>query len=255
MLNILFPSLPYQRLVDPMWAEEMDTARHYGHTVGLFDAEQEKLHQAPNPNYPSLYRGWMLTGAEYQKLEALTPLLVPLAMYLASHWANGWYQAIAGFTPKSYFIPVEERSAILTLLRSHGRCFVKGLSKSFGTDSVVSSLAEYDHLLKKHAVDSAEALFVREFVKLSAAPEQRFFAVRGRVYGASGQPFPAELAPVLLALQSRWFYTIDVAYDLHGKPIIIEVGDGQVSDTKEWTVSALYENVVNLVAAVQEPER
>jgi hypothetical protein len=250
MLNIILPSLPYQRLVDPMWQEEMDVAQALGHTVGLFDAEQGKLYQTLSPKYPSLYRGWMLTAAEYQKLEKLTPLLVPLSMYLASHRADGWYSSIVGFTPKSYFVPSEERSGTMALIRQHGCCFIKGMSKSFGADSLVTSLDELNRLVKKYAIDPDDALFVREFIKLSARPEQRFFAVQGQAYGAEGAAFPPELAPVLPALQSRWFYTIDVAYDMGGKPIIIEIGDGQVSDTKEWTVARLYETAIKRLAEI-----
>ena len=244
MLNILLPSLPYQRIIDPMWQDEMDAAQRHGHNVCLYDAEREKLYQQPNPHCPSLYRGWMLTGPEYQKLETMTPLLVPLAMYFSSHLANGWYEAITGFTPKSYFVPSEGRGGTMALVRQHGCCFIKGLSKSFGPDSVVTSLAELEQLVRKHAIDPDDALFVREFVKLSTQPEQRFFAVRGRVFGAGGQQFPPELAVVLPALQSRWFCTIDVAFDFNGKPLVIEVGDGQVSDTKEWTVEKLYETAI-----------
>ncbi|MBD2766654.1 ATP-grasp domain-containing protein [Hymenobacter sp. BT664] len=249
MLNLIFPSLPYQRLVDPMWQEEMETAQRFGHTVGLFDSEQEKLYQSPNPNYPSLYRGWMLTPAEYQKLERLTPLLVPVAMYLASHRADGWYEAIAGFTPKSYFVPSEERGGMLELVRRG--CFIKGASKSFGADSYVHSLVELEQLVKKHAIDPDDYLFARELIKLSDQPEQRFFAVHNRAFGTARQPFPAALVPALTALQSRCFYTVDVAYTRAGQPIIIEVGDGQVSDTKEWDVAELYETAINYLAEIK----
>ena len=247
MLNLLLPSLPYDRTIDPMWQEELDLARQQGYHVSLYDAEQHKLHNAANTQGPCLYRGWMLNGPEYEGLAKLAPLLVPLPMYLASHQATGWYEAIAGHTPQSYFVPADERAGIQELLRRHGRCFVKGLSKSFGADSVVWSLAELEVLIKKYEIDihnDANAFFVREFVPLSDQPEQRFFVVRGRAFGAGGATFPAVLAPVLLALQDRWFCSIDVAYTASGQPIVIEVGDGQVSDTKEWTVAELYETAV-----------
>lgn len=241
MLNIVFPSLPYQRIIDPMWQEEGDLARRHGHAVYLFDAEQEKLYSQPDSRHPILYRGWMLTAAEYEKLAALTPLLVSVEEYLASHRADGWYAAIADFTPRSVFIAANAAAAAIeALLASRGRCFVKGLSKSFGAASVVHSLAEYEALLHQHNVTADERLFVREFVPLSTEPEQRFFAVRTEAVGAGGQPFPDSLRPALRALQSRWFYTVDVAHTRSGQPVIIEVGDGQVSDTKEWSAAELY---------------
>ena len=57
MFNIILPSLPYDRRIDPMWEEEADVARHHGHTLTLYDAEQHKLHAPLHPAYLSLYRG------------------------------------------------------------------------------------------------------------------------------------------------------------------------------------------------------
>jgi hypothetical protein len=64
--------------------------------------------------------------------------------------------------------------------------------------------------------------------------------VQGSVYGAAGRQFPVALGPAVAQLQARWFYTIDVAYTQQGQPLVIEIGDGQVSDTKEWYVPELY---------------
>ena len=94
MLNIILPSLPYQRIVDPIWQEEMEVARACGYSVCLFDAEQEKLYQQPNSQFSTLYRGWMLSAVEYQQLAGMAPLLVSTDLYLASHQANGWYDSL-----------------------------------------------------------------------------------------------------------------------------------------------------------------
>lgn len=246
MLNIILPSLPYQRLVDPMWQEEMDVARSSGYPVCLFDAEQEKLYQQPNPQLPTLYRGWMLSAAEYQNLANMTPLLVSSDMYLASHQATGWYDSISGFTPRSIFVGAADAEVALeSFMQQTGKCFIKGLTKSFGSESVISSRPEFDELLQKHEVAPQDLLFVREFVELLSHAEQRFFVVRNEAFGAAKTPFPEVLKPALDALKSRWFYTVDVAYTQTGQPIIIEVGDGQVSDTKEWSVVELYSRAIS----------
>ncbi|MBF9223590.1 ATP-grasp domain-containing protein [Hymenobacter ruricola] len=249
MLNILLPSLPYQRAIDPMWQDEMEAAQRHGHTVCLYDAERNKLYQQPNAQWPTLYRGWMLTADEYEQLEQLTPLLVPAAMYLASHQAPGWYAAVAEFTPRSQVVQADAAEEVVAaLLRRDGRCFVKGLSKSFGEDSVIHSPEELRKVLGKHLENESQELFVREFVELSDQPEQRFFAVRNRAFGANGREFPSTLLPALAALQSRWLYTVDVAHRPDGQPLIIEVGDGQVSDTKEWTPAELYQTALQHLA-------
>jgi hypothetical protein len=67
MLNILFPSLPYSRALDPMWQEEATVASQLGYTVCRYDAEQQKLYQPPNPAWLTLYRGWMLTTSSLRR--------------------------------------------------------------------------------------------------------------------------------------------------------------------------------------------
>lgn len=245
MLNILFPSLPYQRVLDPFWQEEANQARALGYTVCLYDAEQQKLYQLPLPTQPTLYRGWMLTAAEYAALAALTPLLVSPALYQVSHYATGWVEALAPFTPASIITPVNEAGTqVQRLLQTQGRCFVKGLTKSFGKDSIITSFADFARLRDEQALADEELLLVRTFVVLAERAEERYFAVQGRVYGAAGRPFPAALAPAVTQLHARWFYTLDVAYTQQGQPLLIEIGDGQVSDTKEWLVPELYHRVI-----------
>jgi|GEM_PF-1811445 len=256
MLNILLPSLPYQRLIDPMWEKEATVARKQGYNVCLFDDREQRIYRPINPQLPTLYRGWMLTASEYQQLTELTPLLVSPAAYLASHRADGWYNELADFTPHSEIVAASAApETVAALLSQRGKCFVKGLSKSFGAQSVVASLVDFQTLLSQQAIEPTELLFVREYLDLAVVPEQRFFVVRGEAFGASGQVFPAELQPALAALEPRWFCTVDVAYDNAGQPWIIEVGDGQVSDTKEWTVAALYQSAVARLAALTINQR
>ena len=99
--------------------------------------------------------------------------------------------------------------------------------------------------MQKQNIVPTELLFVREFVELSTQLEQRFFVVQNKAFGVSGTSFPSMLKPALAALKSRWFYTMDVAHTQTDQPITTEVGDGQVSDTKEWGVAGLYSKVIS----------
>ncbi|MGI4969675.1 MAG: ATP-grasp domain-containing protein [Janthinobacterium lividum] len=249
MLNVLFPSLPYQRVLDPFWQEEADEARQLGYTVCLYDAEQHRLYYPPVRAQPTLYRGWMLTATEYEALATLTPLFVSSDLYQASHYATGWYEAIAPFTPPSIITPAREATShVQRLLEADGRCFVKGLTKSFGQASVITSLADFSTLCHQQALADKDLLMVRTFVALAEQAEARYFVIQGSVFGAAGQVFPAALQPAIAHLRTRWFYTIDVAYTQQGQPLIIEIGDGQVSDTKEWLVPELYQHVLQALA-------
>jgi hypothetical protein len=244
-MRIVYPSLPYvTQTIDPLWEPEYRWARSSGVEVTLFDVETGKLYPSQPIATPALYRGWMLSTAEYEALEKLTPLLVSVTQYMSSHQATGWYHQIAEHTFPSRF-----QSAANRLDFTAGQCyFIKGLVKSFGTDSVVASATEYMQLIEKHQVPTDEVLFVREFMELIPDSERRFFVVAGAAYGAGGAQLPIELRPVLALLAPRLFYSLDVVQQLSGQYIVVEVGDGQVSDLKEWDVTDFVESVLKRLA-------
>jgi len=107
-MHFVYPCLPYRpRTVDPMWEPEYEWALAQGLATGLLDLDNDKawvptLAAAARPQV--LYRGWMLTPAEYGRLARLLPLAVPPAEYLSSHQANGWYDAVAAHTFPSRFL-------------------------------------------------------------------------------------------------------------------------------------------------------
>ncbi|WP_375438023.1 ATP-grasp domain-containing protein [uncultured Hymenobacter sp.] len=245
-MRIVYPSLPYEpQTIDPMWEPEFQWARNSGMEVALFDVETSKLFSRQSATSPALYRGWMLSETEYEALEQLTSLRINRAQYVSSHQATGWYNQIAKYTFTSVFQPASD-----PLDFTDGqRYFVKGVVKSFGADSVVSSEAQYVHLLEKHQVPADEVLFVREFVELKPELERRFFVVAGVAYGAKQTELPAELQPVLVQLIPRLFYSLDVVQQAFGEYCVVEVGDGQVSDLKEWDVTDFCETVLRKLAA------
>ena len=226
--------------------EVMEVARSYGYTVCLFDSEQEYIYHQRN------------TQRSYFAIEGGCCRQLNISVWRT--WRRYWCLAIciwprikrrAGTIQlrilrlKAASRPLARRKPLLNLLSGKpASVFVKGLSKSFGPESVISSLPELDVLLEKHDIAPQDSLFVREFVGLSSKPEQRFFVVRNEAFGAAEAQFPEMLKPALEALKSRWFYTVDVAYTQTGQPVIIEVGDGQVSDVKEWSVAELYSSVI-----------
>jgi hypothetical protein len=234
-MHFIYPCLPYQpRTVDPMWEPEYEWARAQGLATGLVDLDNGKV-WFPTAARPkrALYRGWMLSAAEYEQLARLLPLAVSPAEYLASHHATGWYDAVAAHTFPSRFL----KEPIALDFAAGRRYFVKGLAKSFGVESVVEAPAQLAGFWQRHELPAGTPLFVRDFAELKPDSERRFFVVRGQAFGASGAVLPASLQAALAALQPRLFYSFDVAETLTGQPVLIEVGDGQVSDLKEWPVA------------------
>jgi len=253
-MHFVYPCLPYQpRTVDPLWAPEYDWARAQGLATGLVDMDNDKAWVptlAAEAQPQVLYRGWMLTAAEYGRLAQMLPLAVSPAQYLASHHATGWYEAVATHTFPSRFLT--EPTALD--FAAGRRYFVKGLVKSFGDDSVVSSQEQLAGFWQRHELPAGEPLFVRDFVELKPDSERRFFVVRGQVVGAGGAVLPPPLLKAVAALQPRLFYSFDVAETLAGQFVLVELGDGQVSDLKEWPVAEFGHRVLRALAAATANE-
>ena len=77
-------------------------------------------------------------------------------------------------------------------------------------------------------------LSVRDFEVFDAATEQRFFIVDGEVIARSGS-IP-EIVRSAASRISSAFFTIDTIRRSDGVTRIVELGDGQVSDLKDWTL-------------------
>jgi hypothetical protein len=245
-MHFIYPCLPYSpRTVDPLWEPEYAWARAQGLATGLVDLDNDKV-WFPMPDRPAqaIYRGWMLTGAEYDRLAWLVPLAVSTAEYLSSHHATGWYDAVASHTFPSRFL-TEPTPLSFAAGR---RYFVKGLAKSFGADSVLVTQSQLDDFWQQQELPAGTPLFVRDFADLKPASERRFFVVRGQAIGAEGDLLPAFLQAAVASLRPRLFYSFDVAETLAGQPVLVEVGDGQVSDLKEWTVAEFGSRVLLVLA-------
>lgn len=59
---------------------------------------------------------------------------------------------------------------------------------------------------------------------------------------------PPSLRAAVEALRPRLFYSFDVAETMAGQPVLVEVGDGQVSDLKEWSVADFGSRVLRALA-------
>lgn len=245
-MHVIYPCLPYSpRTVDPMWEPEYAWAQAQGLATGLVDIENDKV-WLPVPDRPTqvIYRGWMLTGTEYDRLARLLPLAVSTAEYLSSHHAAGWYEAVASHTFPGRFLT---EPALLSFAAGC-RYSVKGLAKSFGADSVLTSQSQLNAFWQRQELPSGTPLFVRDFADLKPASERRFFVVRGQVLGAEGTLLPASLQDAVTSLRPRLFYSFDVAETLASQPVLVEVGDGQVSDLKEWTVAEFGSRMLKTLA-------
>lgn len=257
--NIVFPALPYSILIDPHWIDEYEYAKEVGLGVCLYSREDETLHfeedgewytTTPSSSFTermrwrTLYRGWMLTIKEYNKLSTMINLIVGVEEYASSHECYGWVDQIPTYTFRTEYHPAP--LANLTFDKGQ-RYFVKGVSKSFGDLSFINSTEDVIRLLTTECVEDGTTLCVRDYIDLPKQAEQRFFVVRGRAIGSKGVPLPETLTGALTELKPRTLYSLDVAYTLDGTPIIVKIGDAQVSHLKGWEVKDFYDTVVRKI--------
>lgn len=123
--------------------------------------------------------------------------------------------------------------------------FVKDWVKSLSTGRGpvahrLSEIADIEQQMRHFRGGIEGGLCVREFEPLEANTEERCFVVDGKVFlrpgVAENHPEVARLAHFAAQKVDALFFSVDIALHEKGKPRIIELGDGQVSDLKKWNL-------------------
>lgn len=263
--GIVLPSDPLNdRVVDPEFSVDATSARYANIPVTLVNSytlsgdTNVDFRRLPESGSTVFYRGWMLTESEYTVLfdaikERGVRLLSTPEQYVSAHHLPGWYDIFVDFTPKTVVLPVNPtHDAILGAGASLGvdafvvKDFVKSRKHEWDTACYAPDVTvlpavvdEFIRLQENYLVGSA---VVREFVELNKnAPEIRvwwanFVPVVSIVHPDFSGSTNVELDVVLIdALRSKVqelgnpFVTTDLAQDVNGEWVVIEVGDGQVS--------------------------
>jgi ATP-grasp domain, R2K clade family 3 len=253
VLHFIFPAHPLdRRRPDEILGEQVEAFQAAGFTVSLIgdDVIQEGARLRGMPARSSVvYRGWMLTPDEYERLVAAiesadATAFISKQEYLAAHYLPNWYPLIADFTPETRVYPLDidiERE-----LRALGwnsffiKDYVKSLKTSVG--SFVRDPAEIAKVLEEMAHYRGEiegGICVRRVEDFLPESEKRYFVI-------DAQPFAAELSDVIpdvvgicAARVPSKFFSVDVVQRRDGELRVVEVGDGQVSDLVGWSAGAL----------------
>lgn len=252
-MRLLYPADSFKpKAVDETYADEHAAARHAGWTVSLFNFEEFQAGNfRPFPRCEAsetlLYRGWMLTGSEYQKLHTELSrqdvgMVTSPEHYLLCHHLPGWYELLKHWTVETLFFPEGADVAGALAERGWEGCFLKDYVKSLSTDggSVVRDLSTIPAVIekmKKYRGQIEGGLCARRLENYLPGSERRFFVYRGRAHGDHEEP----PAPVLeaAAIVPSPFFTVDIAQSDDGRTRIVELGDGQVSDRKHWSADSL----------------
>ena len=147
-VHFLYPSDPLRiKQCDEFYAAEFDAVKAAGFGASVFSLEEFQAGSFRTfPNLPAdatvIYRGWMLSPADYENLVSVISQsgarsLTDAKSYLSTHHLPNWYPLISEFTPETRVFPAN--ADIATELRSLGcneffiKDYVKSLKTSIGS--------------------------------------------------------------------------------------------------------------------------
>jgi hypothetical protein len=257
-MRLLYPSNPIDlKVADDAYLDEYAAARSVGFDVSLFSFEDfERGDFKPRPTLQPgdivLYRGWMLSVQLFESLvralearsaEAFTSV----AGYKAGHHLPQWYPLLSAFTAETVILTEEADFASELAGLNWPGYFVKDYVKSLSTagGSLVSrpeEIADVVSLMKKYRGVIEGGVCIRRREEYEPGSERRYFVFRKQAL-APGTEIP-DIVRACAAQVASPFFSVDVARRSDGVLRLIELGDGQVSDRKEWSaqgfVQAIY---------------
>lgn len=245
MTAFVLPSSPFSyKEVDDSYQEEYNLLKQEGFKVYLIDIDQlddSKIF----PKYEGedlLYRGWMLTKDNYDKLNQRfnNNLLVKPDDYLYSHHIVNWYEEIKEDTFLTYFTDLENAGELFKKL-NWDKAFVKDYVKSIktGKGSIVDSVEDIQRIkedMLKYKGFIEGGLVFRKVESFDKDSETRFFILNGVVNSPKEVPNEMQaLAEKISRQHNAFFYTVDIIKQEDNYKVI-EIGDGQVSDMVGWNI-------------------
>jgi hypothetical protein len=246
---ILYPSNPLRGgESDEQFAPEVEAVLAAGVEVFFFSLEEFQAGEfRTSPRIPAgstvLYRGWMLSAAEYEKLasaliEPGAKSLIPVKEYLSNHYLPNWYPLIKDLTPETRIYSAESDLEVELRNLNWPEYFIKDYVKSLKTSggsriskpeqirAVVSQMRRFRGTIEG-------GFCVRRVERFLPETERRCFVLNKMPFAPEG-----DVPPVVHECAKRLpgrFFSVDIIQRDDGQLRIVEVGDGQVSDLVGWT--------------------
>ena len=259
-MRLLFPSDPFcSRKAEEPYVEEFDAAVAAGLPVSLFSFEDFQAGSfgckpAAMEGEKVVYRGWMLSAAQYHSLfdllsEQGMKLVTSPAQYQLCHYLPGWLEALVAHTPET--LVFNETDDVESLLRTAGwqECFLKDYVKSLSTEggSLVRDLTQIPSVIsrmRKYRGTIEGGLCARRVEDFVPGTEERHFVVHGEPFSHEGEV--PEIVKTAAARIDSPFFSVDIVRRTDGVWRIVELGDGQVSDRKAWPADQFMDMVRQL---------
>ena len=247
-MHLLYPSNPLRaRQPDDQFSAEVGAVRDAGFAVSVFSMETFQAGEFhPIPELPSgaevLYRGWMMSTAEYESLVSgiarfKAHPFTSLQNYLTSHHLPNWYPRISDLTPETRIFPpdcnLESELRALAWPEYFIKDYVKSLKTSVGSRitrpeqaaAVIADMQRFRGVIEG-------GFCIRRVESFITDTERRYFVLNGIACSADGR-IPGIVQECAKRFESR-FYSVDVVQRIDDQLRIVEVGDGQVSDLVGW---------------------
>jgi hypothetical protein len=248
-MQILYPSDPFDKKIpDECYREEYEAALSIGLSCSLFSLEDFeagdfRARPALETSGKVIYRGWMLTSDRYAKLcEAIegkggSPFTTP-DEYVRCHHLPGWYALCEELTPQTVVLPKDADFVQALSDLEWPAYFVKDYVKSLTTSrgSLAKSpeeVAEIVGLIEGSRGQIEGGICVRRFENFLPDTEERFFVMHGNAYGRDDS-IPEIVQRIADAVRCP-FFSVDIVTAQDGTQRLVELGDGQVSDRKQWS--------------------
>ncbi|OBU11284.1 hypothetical protein AYY17_00565 [Morganella psychrotolerans] len=198
-----------------------------------------------NPDIPVIWRGWMLNTKEYQQLHRAIALLGSTMLssaddYIRNHHITGWYECCREFTPETVITSVDADFEEVTRNLRWPAYFVKDYVKSLTTNrgSIAKNADEIREIIKLIAHYRGEiegGICLRHIEYFIENTERRYFVLNKIIYSADDN-----IPPIVYDIADKIntpFFSVDITENTAGELRLIEIGDGQVSDIKEWDIA------------------
>jgi hypothetical protein len=255
VVHFLYPSSPLKaRLPDEQYAPEVECVREAGFEVSCFSLEafqggEFRAIPALTASITVLYRGWMLTAPEYERLnteieKADAHLFTTIQAYLECHHLPNWYPKLAELTPETRIFEVN--SDLENELKKLGweeffiKDYVKSLKTASGSKiSKPEQIKEMVENMRRFRGQIEGGFCVRQVEEFLSESERRYFVLNHTPYGTESD-IPEIVRVCAERIDSR-FFSVDVVRRRDGADRIVEVGDGQVSDTVGWSTKRFAE--------------
>ncbi len=249
-MQIIYPGDYFNaNRVDETFEAECDSARKAGLKSVLLSSQsfhegKIKFSGSFEPGQPVIWRGWMLKEKEYRALHDAVSncgaeMWVSPEYYAACHYITGWYELCRDYTPETIFLKESDDFSKVTSALQWPAWFVKDYVKSLTTSrgSVARNAEEIQEILagiKQFRGEIEGGVALRKFEQLKPDSERRYFSFNHKVFAAD-DVIPDVVQKIANDIKSP-FFSIDMAESTAGDLRLIEIGDGQVSDIKEWDV-------------------